>query len=51
MNGDFLTTTNNSLRINKYIHSAGRTDFNAESYSGMDRFDAGVEAACAALGA
>jgi hypothetical protein len=50
-NGDYLTTMSNVVRHNAYLHSAGRSDFQSGAYHGMDRFDAGVVAACAALGA
>lgn len=50
-NGDYLTTMSNVVRHNPYLHSAGRSDFQSGAYHGMDRFDAGVAAACAALGA
>ncbi|MBI3745471.1 MAG: hypothetical protein HY264_02885 [Chloroflexi bacterium] len=49
--GDYLTTMSNVVRHNAYLHSAGRTDFQTGAYHGMDAFDAGVAAACAALGA
>jgi hypothetical protein len=50
-NGDYLTTMANAVRHNAYLHSAGRSDFQTGGYAGMDRFDAGVADACAALGA
>ena len=50
-NGDFLTTMANSVRHNAYLHSAGRSDFQTGAYYGMDDFDGGIAAACAALGA
>ena len=50
-NGDYLTTMANVVRHSAYLHSAGRSDFQTGSYAGMDRFAAGVEAACSALGA
>ena len=50
-NGEYLTTMSNVVRHNAYLHSAGRTDFQTGAYHGMDDFDAGVAAACAALGA
>jgi hypothetical protein len=50
-NGDYLTTMANVVRHNAYLHSAGRSDFQTGTYAGMDRFDAGVAAACLALGA
>jgi hypothetical protein len=49
-NGDYLTTMSNAVRHNPYLHSAGRSDFQTGAYHGMDRFDSGVAAACAALG-
>jgi hypothetical protein len=50
-NGDYLTTMSNVVRHSQYLHSAGRSDFQAGSYHGMDRFGAGQQAACIALGA
>jgi len=50
-NGDYLTTMSNAIRNNPYLHTAGRTDFQTGAYYGMDDFDGGIAAACAALGA
>ena len=47
----FLTTMMNSVRHSAYFHAAGRTDFQSGAHSGMDNFDKGYAAACAALGA
>ena len=49
-NGDYLTTMSNVVRRSAYFHSAGRNDFQTGAFHGTDSFDAGVPAACAALG-
>ena len=49
--GNYLTTVQDFVRHNAYLHEAGRYDFQADAFHGMSRFDAGIEAACAALGA
>ena len=49
--GSFLTTIQNSVRRNPYLHEAFRYDFQTDAAHGMSHFDAGVEAACEALGA
>jgi len=48
--GDIATTIKTFVRNNPYLHEAGRYDFQTDAFSGMSRFDAGVAAACAALG-
>jgi hypothetical protein len=48
--GNYVTTMSNVVRHNAYLHAAGRSDFQTGAYHGMDDFDAGVAAACAALG-
>jgi len=50
-NGNFLTTIMNSVRHSAYFQVAGRDDFQTGAHYGVDRWDAGVAAACAALGA
>ena len=50
-NGDILTTTQMFVRRSAYLHEAGRYDFQTDMFSGMSNFDAGLAAACAALGA
>ncbi len=50
-NGDYLTTIKNFVRRNAYLHEAGRYDFQTDAFHGMSRFDAGISAACNALGA
>lgn len=47
--GNYLTTVSNSVRLNQYLHSAGREDFQTGAYHGRNGWD-GVDAACAALG-
>ena len=49
--GSYLTTYMTGVRHSRYFHAAGRTDFQKEIHHGIDRFDASVAAACAALGA
>jgi len=48
--GSFLTTMMNGVRHSAYLHAAGRTDFQTGVHRGMDRWDAGAAAVCAALG-
>ena len=47
----FLTTVMTGVRHSAYLHAAGRSDFQTGAHHGIDRFDAGVIAACDALGA
>jgi len=47
----FLTTMMNGVRDSAYFHAAGRTDFQTGAHLGVDKWDAGLAAACAALGA
>jgi len=49
--GSFLSTVQKSVRRNAYLHEAWRYDSRTDSFSGMSRFDAGIEDACEALGA
>ena len=49
--GSYLTTIQNSVRRNPYLHESFRYDFQTGAAHGMSRFDAGVDAACEALGA
>ena len=49
--GNYVTTMQNVVRKSAYLHAAGRTDFQTFEHHGVDRFDANVAAACAALGA
>ena len=49
--GNYLTTIVNSVRHSAYLHAAGRSDFQTGAHMGMDNWNAGVGAACAALGA
>ena len=49
--GSYLTTIQNTVRRNRYLHESFRYDFQADAFHGMSRFDAGIEAACKALGA
>jgi hypothetical protein len=49
--GNYLTTMANVVRHSAYLHSAGRTDYQSGRFVGIDRFDAGLADACAALGA
>jgi len=49
--GSFNTTVRNVVRKSQYIHSAGREDFQTGRFVGMDNWDAGHDALCAALGA
>ena len=49
--GSYLTTVANQVRHSKYMHGAGRIDFQREVYHGTDGENAaGVAALCAALG-
>lgn len=49
--GSYLTTVANQIRHSKYMHGAGRIDFQREVYHGTDGENAaGVGALCAALG-
>jgi len=50
-NGNFLTTMMNSVRHSRYFRVAGRDDFQSGAHYGVNRWDAGVAAACSALGA
>jgi hypothetical protein len=47
--GNYLTTVSNSVRLNRYLHSAGRDDFQTGAFHGRNGWD-GIDAACAALG-
>ena len=49
--GSYLATIQNTVRRNRYLHESFRYDFQADAFHGMSRFDAGIEAACKALGA
>ena len=49
--GSYLTTIQNSVRRNPYLHEAGRYDFQTDTYHGMSHFGAGVDQPCEALGA
>lgn len=49
--GNILTTMMNSVRHSRYFRVAGRDDFQTGAHVGADRWDAGIAAACAALGA
>jgi hypothetical protein len=46
----YLATVMNVVRKSAYLHAAGRNDFDSGKSVGMDNWDAGVAAACAALG-
>jgi len=48
--GNYLTTMMNSVRHSAYFHVAGRDDFQTGAHYGVNRWDAGIAAACAALG-
>jgi len=48
--GSYLTTIQNTVRRNRYLHESFRYDFQADAFHGTSRFDAGIEAACKALG-
>ncbi len=50
-NGNFLTTMMNSVRHSQYFVVAGRDDFQTGAHYGVNRWDSGIAAACAALGA
>jgi hypothetical protein len=47
----YLATVMNVVRKSAYLHAAGRNDFDSGKSVGMDNWDAGVDGACAALGA
>ena len=48
--GSYLTTYSTQVRHSAFIHSAGRVDFQAETFKGRDgESAAGVAALCAAL--
>lgn len=49
--GNYVTTMMNSVRHSAYFKVAGRDDFQSGAHYGVDRWDAGVAAACVALGA
>ena len=49
--GNYLTTVSTVERHSAYFHGAGRTNFQTGTFRGLDKFDAGIPAACAALGA
>lgn len=48
--GKIVTTIQNFVRHSAYLHEAGRYDFQTGTFHGTSRFDAGIPAACAALG-
>ena len=45
----YLSTTMNVVRKSAYLHAAGRNDFDTGKSVGMDNWDSGLSAACAAL--
>ncbi len=49
--GSYLTTMQNFHRVSRFLHEAGRFDFQTETLHGMTTFDAGIDAVCAELGA
>ena len=49
--GSYLTTVQKTVRRSSYLHESWRYDSLTDSFSGMSRFDAGIDAACEALGA
>jgi hypothetical protein len=49
--GSYLTTYAVEQRKSRYVHNAGRTDFQTGTFSGHDGFgDANIAALCEALG-
>jgi hypothetical protein len=45
----YLTTVMTNVRKSAYFHAAGRVDFQSGRVVGVDKFDSGLAAACAAL--
>jgi len=45
----YLTTVMTNVRKSAYFHAAGRVDFQSGRVTGVDKFDDGLAAACAAL--